>query len=314
MTLQDITVLLLGSAPPGLADALRQAGFGAVAERGPDRSVRDALAALTQGTAAGIVTVDDSQGWSADDVTALGRMLTEDPARLYIGEPSAAAEKPNWIEEAYLFLSGVRAASAQTGLFAMSRETALTMTRMKSAEDNFLMNMPLEARSLGIETVEVTEADVHAPQPTAQLLKRSFKLYQVFLKFSLAAMIAYVVDIGTFGLFQIVFGGLADEFKILWSTILSRVLCSLATYILNRSAVFKSQQPKSGRSMVRFVILSVAQLAASWLLVWWIGSLFGGSDFVNMILKIVVDLIIFLASFTIMRDWVFKDSAERPAS
>ena len=170
--------------------------------------------------------------------------------------------------------------------------------------------MPLEARSLGIETVEVTEADVIMAPPTPALLKRSFKLYQVFLKFSVAAMIAYVVDIGTFGLFQIVFGSLPDEFKILWSTILSRVLCSLATYILNRGAVFKSQTPQTGRSMVRFVILSVVQLAASWLLVWWIGELLGGSDLVNMILKIVVDLVIFLASFTIMRDWVFQEKAQ----
>lgn len=309
MTLGSITVLLLGTSSPAFREALKKAGCGTVAEQASGQSVRDALAAAVQTGAEGIVTVSEDQGWSAEDVTALGQRLAEQPGLFYVGEPETGPEKPSWVEEAYSFLAGVKAASAETTLFAMSRETALLMTRMKSAEENFLMNMPLEARSNGIEAVEVAEPDVKIEPATPALLKRSFKLYQVFLKFSLAAMIAYVVDIGTFGLFQIVFGGLADEFKILWSTILSRVLCSLATYILNRGAVFKSQTPKTGRSMVRFVILSVIQLAASWLLVWGIGELLGGSDLVNMILKVVVDLVIFLASFTIMRDWVFQDGA-----
>lgn len=305
MTLGNITVLLLGKSTPAYAEALRQAGFGSVAEQAPGQSVREALSAACDG-ADGIVTVEEGQGWTIEDVTSLGRRLAEDPARFYIGEPKAKPGKRSWIEESYAFLAGVQAVSAETTLFAMSSSTALIMTQMKSAEENFLMNMPLEARSAGIAAVEVPEADVTLPEPDTALLKRSFKLYQVFLKFSLAAMIAYIVDIGTFGIFEVVFGSFSDELKILWSTILSRVLCSLATYILNRGAVFKSEQPTTGRSMVRFVILSVAQLAASWLLVWGIGSLFGGSDLVNLILKVVVDLVIFLASFTIMRDWVFQ--------
>ena len=88
---------------------------------------------------------------------------------------------------------------------------------------------------------------------------------------------------------------------------LSRILCSIATYILNRSAVFQSQA-KSAGTAVRFVILAAIQLVASWLLVWGIGSLLGGGDEVNTILKVVVDLVIFMASFTIQRDWVFKES------
>lgn len=309
MTLGNITVLLLGQSTPDFAAALRKAGFGIIERQKTGQTVRQALKAAAGSGAIGIVTVDEGQGWSAADVVRLGELLAENPARFYIGEPQMTG-KPGWIADLYTFLAGVKAASAETTLFGMSRETAAQLASMKSSEENFLMNLPLEARSVGLETVEVAQTGVSIPAPTFALLKRSFKLYQVFLKFSLAAMIAYVVDIGTFGLFQIVFGSLTDEFKILWSTILSRVLCSLATYLLNRGAVFKSQTPKTGRSMVRFVILSVAQLAASWLLVWWIGALLGGSDFVNMILKIVVDLVIFLASFTVMRDWVFQDSSE----
>jgi hypothetical protein len=52
--------------------------------------------------------------------------------------------------------------------------------------------------------------------------------------------------------------------------------------------------------------VSVGQLLLSWLLVWSIGSLFGGSDLVNTGVKVIADLLIFIASFPIQRDWVFK--------
>lgn len=310
MTLQDIVVLAVGPSPPQTEnEAVRKAGFRDILMQQAGESVRDAFRRVLDMKPGGIVTVDWTQGWTVEDVARLGAMLTIDPDKLYIGEPKESG-KTSWAENLYSFLSGVRAGSALTSLFAMRASTALTMINMKSAEDTFLMNIPLEARIDSIEIEEVQETDVTVPVPTFHLLTRSFKLYYVFIKFSIAAMIAYLVDIGTFGIFEIVFGSLTDEFKILWSTILSRILCSIATYFLNRSAVFKSNA-RQGGSVVRFVILSAAQLILSWLLVWWLGSLLGGSDFVNMILKIVVDFVIFMASFTIMRDWVFQEKQQK---
>ena len=168
-------------------------------------------------------------------------------------------------------------------------------------------NIPLQARSKGIAVETVPAETVQEETPGWSVLLSTTKLYQVFIKFSIAAFIAYLVDIGTFYLFQKLFSGLDDEFKILTATVLSRILCSVATYLLNRGAVFNSGA-KSAGTVVRFIILAVGQLIASWLLVWGIGSLLGGGDAVNTILKIIVDLVIFLASFTIQRDWVFKES------
>lgn len=310
MTLQDVIVLAVGQSPPQTHNAdIRKAGFRDILMQQAGESVRDAFRRALALQPGGIVTVDWSEGWSVGDVARLGAMLIVDEKKLYVGEPKESS-KPSWVENLYSFLSGVRAGSALTSLFAMSAATASVMADMKSGEDTFLMNIPLEARADAIEIEEVQETDVTVPAPAFSLLTKSFKLYYVFIKFSIAAMIAYLVDIGTFGIFEIVFGSLTDEFKILWSTILSRILCSVATYFLNRGAVFRSTA-RQGGSVVRFLILSAAQLILSWLLVWWLGSLLGGSDFVNMILKVVVDFVIFMASFTIMRDWVFQEGPQK---
>lgn len=313
MILQDVGVLLLGPEPPqDFIDQLTAAGFGATYEIGSVADIRDGLNRASGEGKKGIVTVNAQDGYAAGDVADIGRRLCEDPSKLYIGEPCEPPKK-NWVQNVYKFLAGVDAASAQTSLFGMSAEMAASIAGMKSSEANFLMNIPLEARSNSVDIVEVPEMDVNAPAPTAHLLTRGFKLYYVFLKFSIAAMIAYLVDIGTFGLFEVVFGSLTDEFKILWSTILSRILCSIATYFLNRSAVFKSNA-RQGGSAVRFVILSVGQLILSWLLVWGIGSMLGGGDVTNMMLKVVVDFLIFMGSFTIMRDWVFDEKHKKEGS
>ena len=80
-------------------------------------------------------------------------------------------------------------------------------------------------------------------------------------------------DIGTFYVFQRYFLSWMTNSKILTATVLSRILCSIATYILNRSAVFQSQA-KSAGTAVRFVIRGdpacrfVAARMGYWLVAW----------------------------------------------
>lgn len=308
ITYNDTAVLILsGPAPPGFISELENTGFHTIAVQG-QKSVRSAISDLLGKGAEAIVTVNPAEGYTVSDVTNAVDQLMRDPARLCAGEPREPAAK-NAAEKLYSFLAGVNPTLAQTSLYAMSAKTAKTMTVMKSSEENFIFNIPLQARISGIE-IAYTKTDVTVPAPELKsMLTRSFKLYDVFIRFSIAAMIAYIVDIATFGLFEVVFGYLSDEYKILVATILSRILCSLATYILNRSAVFRSET-KQASSVPRFIILSVAQLLVSWLLVWGIGTLLNANDFGNMLLKVVVDGVIFIASFTIMRDWVFKKSED----
>ena len=305
-------VLILGSdAQPSFRAALEKAGFEDISAQN-DRTVREALSALMAKGPEAVVTVDPAAGYTVEDVARAVDALEHDPSELYAGTPKESSG-PNAAEKLYAFLSGANSALTQTTLYAMSARTAQIMVDMKSAEDTFVFNIPLQARISNID-IQTVPTDVSVPAPDMRaVLMRSFKLYDVFIRFSIAAMIAYIVDIASFGLFEVVFGSLSDEYKILTATILSRILCSLATYILNRSAVFRSAA-KQTSSVPRFIILSVVQLLASWLLVWGLGVLLHTGDVGNMLLKVVVDFVIFMASFTIMRDWVFRKPEAQDAS
>ena len=306
MNYQDITVLTLYSEKAdSFKNELKKAGFSEIIVQKKDETVRCALEQAASKANGGIVIVSSDYGYSAADICAVADELIKSNKDLYVGV-GEAPEKKDAASSLFTFLAGIEAQDSQSLLFGMSSENALLFTKMKSAEDTFLFNIPLEARARSISIKEIKTDTPELAAPGFSILTRSFKLYYVFIKFSISAAIAYVIDITTFLLFENVFGFLTDEYKILVSTILSRVLCSIATYFLNKGAVFQSKLKGAG-VVVRFFILSAAQLVASWLLVWWIGSALGGSNLVNMLIKVVVDGLIFIVSFSIQRDWVFKE-------
>lgn len=288
----------------GLKDELVREGFCNIVMLTAESSMREAfLAAMAEGWKY-VITVNPADGFSAADVAKVANALYENNTRIYAGTRQTPA-KQGLPAKIFGFLSGIHINDIESSLLGLPAEVLPDMVGMKGGDKDFLMNVLLEARSRSIEIAEVKTDVPPGPEMGFGILTRSFKLYMVFIKFSISAMIAYVVDIGTFYWFQVLFAALSDEYKILVCTVLSRLLCSIATYILNKGAVFRSQA-KMGGAVVRFVILSVAQLVASWLLVWGIGSLLGGSDMTNTLLKVVIDLVIFMVSFTIQRDWVFK--------
>lgn len=262
--------------------------------------------ALKESDAPLFVYVDPADGFTSEDIKKVALAASSAPDKVSVGAREQTVKK-SLPQNIYGFLSGIETQDATSSLIAMSRENLELMTRMKSKDKHFLSNLLLEAREKNLSIVDVKTRTKINTAPCWALLTSSFKLYLVFIKFSIAAFIAYLVDIGTFYLFQKLFSFLDDEFKILTATVISRILCSIATYLLNRGAVFNSQA-RSGGTAARFVILAIGQLVASWLLVWSIGSLLGGGDEVNTLLKVVVDLVIFMASFSIQRDWVFKES------
>lgn len=305
MDTSKITVLLTGS-DETLSRQLNQAGF-RILEPQPDMTVRAFFQfALKESDAPLFVRLHAGEGFVLEDIERVAQAALDDPEKVYVGSREQTVKK-SLAQNIYGFLSGIEAQDVCPSLFAMSRGNLERMTHMKSKDKAFCSDILLEAREKNLTIVDIPTQAKTDTAPGFELLTSSFKLYLVFIKFSIAAFVAYLVDIGTFYLFQKLFSFLDDEFKILTATVISRILCSIATYLLNKGAVFNSQARSRG-TVVRFIILATGQLIVSWLLVWGIGSLLGGGDEVNTLLKVVVDLVIFIASFTIQRDWVFKES------
>jgi putative flippase GtrA len=95
---------------------------------------------------------------------------------------------------------------------------------------------------------------------------------------------------------------LIPSYFILLSTIGSRIISSAFNYVINRNAVF--YRKGIGKTVNKYYLLSVVQMLISAIGVSLIYSQVRQGD---VIIKMIVDSALFLASFTIQRDWVFID-------
>lgn len=142
------------------------------------------------------------------------------------------------------------------------------------------------------------------PAPHFNPVKDSIRIYKLMLKsfflFFASSLLCSLVDLGAFALFsKAVFPEGFSE-RLLLSTVLARAVSSLLNFAINRGLVFKN----GGRGcIVRYYILAVIQLLCSWLLVEGLFALLGIDE---IVIKAVVDVVLFFFSYRIQRAWVFR--------
>ncbi len=127
-----------------------------------------------------------------------------------------------------------------------------------------------------------------------------------FLKYSASSVVCFLLDYGLFTLLNaLVLRTLPDGGRELIATYGARVVSAAVNFLLNRNIVFRdTSDPR--RAAVRYTVLAVAQAAASAALVYGIRRLTGSSQLMETVIKIPVDVGLFLASYQIQRKWVFK--------
>ena len=131
----------------------------------------------------------------------------------------------------------------------------------------------------------------------------------MFGKFLFASLSSFVVDISLFTLLVGLTKGVSPAYYILVSTVLARIVSSTFNFLVNKNRVFKK---KTGgwAAYVKYGILCVCQMLLSacgvWALAVGMAALTGGVALVESVAKIIVDSILFLVSFQIQREWVFK--------
>ena len=130
-----------------------------------------------------------------------------------------------------------------------------------------------------------------------------------FGKYSISSVVCFLLDYGLFTLLNaVLLRGMADGARELVATYGARVVSAVVNFLLNRNVVFGDTSDPRGAA-VRYTVLAVAQAAVSAVLVYAIRRLTGSSALMETVIKIPVDVGLFVASYQIQRKWVFKRSA-----
>lgn len=123
-----------------------------------------------------------------------------------------------------------------------------------------------------------------------------------FIKYSASSLSSCVIDLFLFAVFVRLLSGRVPA-HIAVSTVLARALSGSYNYAVNHKLVFKSKE-RVRTAGTKYLILAVIQMGLSAVLVSGVCDLLPTVS--EVLLKAVVDAVLFTASFFIQRTFVFK--------
>lgn len=135
----------------------------------------------------------------------------------------------------------------------------------------------------------------------------SLRIYRSFLRFALASLSCAAVDLELFALLTTVLG-LDTAALIVVSTFLARMTSGVLNFALNRQWSFRAGG-RVRRQFVRYVVLFMLQMLTSMLLV----TLLSGLPLPLALTKAIVDSALFVVSYFVQRNWVFREPARHPS-
>ena len=270
---------------------------------------------------AGAVTADCDGQHTVEDIDTCAKLAYEHPDELILGcrsfddkEIPFRSRFGNKCTKIVLkALSGLKVSDTQTGLRGMSMKLIREhFARTKGERYEYEMNMLLEAkdyripvREFPIQTIYIRKNETSHFNP----FRDSIRIYKVFIKFMLSSFSSFLIDILMYWLLGYILRPFIQDETLIWGvsvliitrTVLARVVSSIYNFLINKNMVFKSRS-KVPSVAVKYYILAVIQLTVSALLVNYALLFIPYST----IRKVIIDTLLFVISFMIQREWVFK--------
>lgn len=237
----------------------------------------------------------------------------------------------------FRFACGIRLKDTQTGLRVVPAGCFQQFSELKGDRYEYETQMLIEIVNRKIPYVEVPIETIYIDDNESShfnVFRDSAKIYAVvlkyFFKFMMSSLASWVVDIGVYWLTIAICENawnlresIVDSSSlaaalihqswnlniaaVLIATLTSRVTSSIVNFIINRKVVFQDVS-NVRKTATKYFTLALCQMIASFLLVDLItNGLLHVTGFLNVLIKCVVDMCLFVFSYGIQRKWVFKD-------
>ncbi|MFC4711434.1 GtrA family protein [Planococcus dechangensis] len=200
--------------------------------------------------------------------------------------------------------TGAVLTDTQTGLRGIPVKYLPRLLDVLGERFEYEMNMLAALKKNYIPVSEVTIETVYLDDNKSSHfhpLRDSFHIYKVFLLYGFSGAASFLLDIGLFWLFVQLLRDESPEMFIIIATVVARILSSLFNYYINRNKVFKQG---SKQSLLRYYILAAFIMAVSAASVHFLYAEWLGRG--EVILKVIVDTILFIFGFVAQRAWVFR--------
>lgn len=268
----------------------------------------------------GIVTADSDGQHRVEDVLSMVDSISNNSDSLILGcrdfdsenVPPKSKFGNKLTKLVFRLLYGRKITDTQTGLRGFPKEILHDMLEIPGERFEYETKMLIHTfdksipiKEIAIETIYFDgNAETHFNP-----IKDSLRIYKVifasFFKYLFSSLSSFLVDIGLFQLFLWIYlsvGIHRGALLILLSTILARIISSYFNFTMNKNFVFDGEK-RIHKTIVKYYSLAIFQMLLSAAMVTVIWNMFSGSE---TAIKIVVDTILFLASYQVQRRWVFR--------
>lgn len=199
--------------------------------------------------------------------------------------------------------SGLRLKDTQTGLRAIPIRYVRQLIDIPGNRYDFEMNMLTFTKRLQVPIQQTSIRTIYEDENASSHFRPivdSVRIYRMFLAYSLSSVASFLVDIGVYAILIYFLQPYFETTHVVIATFVSRFLSALFNYYVNRKVVFQSD---ARRSMAKYFSLVGVQMALSAILVYLLFLLFRDGE---VILKVIVDSVLFFVSYYVQKRWIFK--------
>ena len=270
-----------------------------------------------------VVTMDDDGEYSIPDVNACLEIYEENhmedkPVLIASRDFKAGtySTKRYIINKvagiAMTYLCGVDIKDVQTGLRIIPVKYMKNLLKIEGERFEYEINMLVELKYNNISTVEhiiSKEKETTIRYADYNPIWDICRLIAVMLKYAISSLAATALDVA---LFYLIILSMDDTLLnvdksagMLLATVVARVISSTFNCVVNKRTVFKSDEPMK-RVIIKFYIFSLLRALVSYVMILGASYVLGSyADTATVIVKLIVDLILFFAGYGIQKKFIF---------
>ncbi len=257
-----------------------------------------------------VVTADADGQHAAGDVLRVASLALENPGSLVLGVRRFDGADVPWRSRAgnritsavFRLITGRSCPDTQTGLRGLSRDLLLPALKSEGDRYEYEMNLLMDFADRKVpflyEPIETIYLDDNRASHF-RVVRDSWLVYRRPLTFALAAGASTLVDLGAFWLLGKLLGD--GRARVFAASVMARLLSGGVNFFLNKKVTFRSRGDTKKESL-RYLILFLAVMLVSGGTV----ALLSRLPVPTVLIKIVVDVLLFAANYIIERKWVFR--------
>ena len=286
--------------------------------RGKGRALKTAFKYVMEKypDAVGVVTADSDGQHTYKCIKSVSDALSANNNKLILGVRDFNVEGIPWksrfgnrlTEKIFLYVAGMHISDTQTGLRGIPFDYLKELLNVKGDRFEFETRMLLDSAGK-YEIIEVPIETVYESENNHKThfnpIVDSIKIYRIlgaqFIRFLFSSLSSSLVDLGLFALLCYLLKSNITAYIVV-STVIARIVSATYNFVLNYKLVFKSKA-KIGKSGAGYFLLAVVQMLMSAAFVTLFSLLL---PFIyEVVIKAVVDVILFFVSYKIQKKYVF---------